>query len=105
MGVTALSGLETFNEIINISDIVVIEFSVPWSEPCTVMSPFFEDLSERAGSEFYKVDVDQEGAIAEEVGISSFPTYIVFGRGKKVHELVYADPQQLEEMLQQFDIC
>jgi thioredoxin 1 len=47
-----------------------IDFWAAWCGPCRAISPVFERLSESApGGEFYKVDVDSQPDISQEVGI------------------------------------
>ena len=48
----------------------MFDFWAQWCGPCKVISPIFEKLSEQfTGVEFYKVDVDEESHIAQEVGV------------------------------------
>ena len=42
----------------------------------------------------YKVDVDQEMALAQQFNIMSVPTMIVFKGGKPVQQLVGVQPKQ-----------
>lgn len=41
--------------------------------------------------EFYKVNVDEEEEISQEVGIKSMPTIVVFKNGQKMNEVFGAD--------------
>ncbi|EFR03621.1 thioredoxin [Nannizzia gypsea CBS 118893] len=100
MGVPAIEGLAKFNEIINSGKVVAIDFWATWCGPCRTISPVFETLSTKhTDIEFYKVDVDAEADIAQEVGIRAMPTFIIFKDGMKQGELVGANPQHLEAML------
>ena len=64
-----------------------------------MISPMFEKLAAAADAdkiEFYKVDVDEQGQIAEEVGIKAMPTFVFFKDGKKIKETVGANPGALD---------
>jgi thioredoxin 1 len=50
----------------------VIDFWATWCGPCKAISPILEKLSNLADNEsldFYKVDVDEQDLIAQEVGV------------------------------------
>jgi thioredoxin 1 len=51
---------------------VVIDFWATWCGPCRMISPVLEKLSNDpsfTGVEFYKVDVDEQDQISQEVGV------------------------------------
>ena len=60
------------------------------SGPCKMLAPVFaeagEDMKEEAT--FYKLDIDESLEIAQQFGVSSVPTMIVFKDGKPVDQIV-----------------
>lgn len=70
-----------------------------------MISPIFEKISETPAGQkigFYKVDVDDQGQIAQEVGIRAMPTFIFFKNGEKVETIVGADPSKLQAAINKF---
>ena len=62
----------------------IIDFYAPWCGPCRMLLPIIEELSsEYEGKvDIYKVNVDEESALAAKFGIMSIPTVIVFRNGE-----------------------
>jgi len=78
--------LDKFHEITNSGDPVLVHFWAAWSGPSRIISPIFAELSRHpnlTNVKCYKVDLDEQQAIVEEVGIRSVPTFIVFHNRKK----------------------
>lgn len=63
---------------------VLVEFWATWCGPCQRVAPILEDLAEDVlgKAKIGKLDVDEEYQIADELGIMSIPTLIVFRNGK-----------------------
>ncbi|KAH8997188.1 thioredoxin [Lactarius hatsudake] len=102
MSVRPITSKAEFDQIINSGKVVAIDFWATWCGPCRAISPIFEALAgkdEHAGVEFYKVDVDTQPDISQEVGIRAMPTFLVFKDGTKVNELVGAAPAELEALV------
>ncbi|KAF8906361.1 thioredoxin-like protein [Mucidula mucida] len=102
MTVKPITSHSQFKRILESNKVVVIDFWATWCGPCTVISPIFIKLSEQpefAEIEFYKVDVDEQEEIAEEVQLRAMPTFIAFKDGEKVQDLVGVDPGGLDVSL------
>jgi len=100
--VQPITSLTEFKNIINSGKYVVIDFWAVWCGPCRTISPIFENLSKEEqyqGIEFYKVDVDEQAEISQEVGIRAMPTFLLYKDGNKVSDLVGANPSGLNTLL------
>ena len=70
---------------INGDKVAIFDFWATWCGPCRVISPIFEKLASQVdGAEFYKVDVDEQPDISQEVGVravraSFLPFFFLFG--------------------------
>lgn len=55
---------------VNRDKVAVFDFWATWCGPCKIISPVFENFSSQFSEvEFYKVDVDEQQDIAQEVGV------------------------------------
>ncbi|KZV64205.1 thioredoxin [Peniophora sp. CONT] len=100
MTVTVITSKAQFDEIIKKDTPVFIDFWATWCGPCRMISPFFEKLAgEIEGAEFYKVDVDDQPEIAQEVAVRAMPTFIAFKDGKKIGDIVGAHKDKLEALV------
>lgn len=77
------------NEVLKSQVPVLVEFWATWCGPCQRVAPILKDLGAEVGSKakIGKLDVDEEYQIADELGIMSIPTIIVFKDGK-VHQFM-----------------
>lgn len=82
-------------EVLNSDTPVVVDFWAPWCGPCQQMAPVFEALAQEYSGlvKFAKVNTDEEGALAAQMGISSLPTVVAFHKGQPVDGRVGALPR------------
>ena len=75
---------ENFDSVIGGDKPVLVDFFATWCGPCKMMAPIIEEIAaERADSLVVgKIDVDEEGELANRFGISSIPTVILFKNGE-----------------------
>ncbi|KAE8146400.1 thioredoxin [Aspergillus avenaceus] len=72
---------------------VVLDFFAEWCGPCKAIAPVLDKLSgEYTNVKFYKIDVDENNALAAEYGVRAMPTFMMFKNGQKVEEIMGANP-------------
>ena len=100
--------METFNDIISSNQLVLtlsssflqgivkraclcscfvrrlVDFFATWCQPCKMMHPILEQVKAVLGDRIriIKVDVDKYGVIANQYGIQSVPTLMLFRHGE-----------------------
>ena len=100
--------METFKDVISGDKLVLVDFFATWCQPCKMMQPILEPTDERMKSRacssysergggrrsqqvkavlgdrirIIKVDVDKYGVTANQYGIQSVPTLMLFRHGE-----------------------
>jgi len=82
----------------------VVDFWAAWCGPCRIIAPVIEQLaSERTDVRFGKLNVDENGRTAGELGVQSIPLLVFFRDGKEAGRLVGAVPRgQIEAAIQRY---
>lgn len=76
--------METFNDIINSEQLVLVDFFATWCQPCKMMHPILEQVKAKLGERIriIKVDVDKHGTTVNQYRIQSVPTMMLFRKGE-----------------------
>ena len=76
--------METFNDIINSEQLVLVDFFATWCQPCKMMHPILEQVKAELGERIriIKVDVDKHGTTVNQYRIQSVPTMWLFRKGE-----------------------
>ncbi len=75
-----------YDEVINSAKTVLVEFYADWCPHCQRMMPIVEQVKEllEGKANVYQFEIDRNRELADENGVQSIPTFIVYKDGKEM---------------------
>ena len=84
---------------------VIVDFWVPWCNPCKMIAPTLDKLAKELDGKIViaKVNTDDHAEWMQKFGIQGIPTLLFVANGKVVHRQVGALPERmLRDVVSQF---
>jgi thioredoxin 1 len=84
--------------------VVLVDFWAEWCGPCRLIAPIVEELAnELPQVTFGKLNVDENQQSAQNLGITSIPTLIIYKNGEIVEKMVGMLPKpQLKTLMEKY---
>ena len=91
---------ESFDNVLESHNLVLIDFWAPWCGPCKKISPILDEISQERGLWVGKLNVDENPIKSAQYSVISIPYMVLFKSGLPVKTITGAKPKHviLEEL-------
>jgi len=73
--------------------LTLIDFTAAWCGPCRQLAPVLEAVAASKNIRVVEIDVDHEQLLAQQFGVRSMPTVVLWRDGREVGRFVGARPR------------
>jgi thioredoxin 1 len=84
---------ESFDSVIKLHNLVLIDFWAPWCGPCKKLSPILDEISDEHGLWIGKINVDENPVKSGKFSVTSIPTMVLFKGGEPVKTIIGSHPK------------
>ncbi len=94
-----------YDQIINTTPVVLVEFFATWCPHCKRMIPVVEQIREllSGSADIYQLDIDQNDEVAQAQEVESVPTFIIYKKGREMwRQSGEIDGQELLSKIQSY---
>ncbi len=102
MAVVKITADNFEEEVINSKIPVLIDFWATWCGPCQMQGPVVDEAADEFAGKLKvgKINVDEEGSLAQKYSVMSIPTLILFENGEIIKkEMGYHSLEEIKTML------
>ncbi len=91
----------SYKELLQKQGVAVVDFYATWCPPCKMLAPIMEEIAEEAENYIVaKLDIDEAINVANELGVMSIPTVIIFKDGQEMERLIgFRNKEELLEKI------